>query len=424
MINFKKLNITNKYIELSLFLLLFFILEFEYYDFINIPLFKEKMGFDFSFTLWKFGLAKIFLAGLLFLNYKLKDFSYFVNSLFLIFLSFPAIILFEFMPGTPISISLFIILFHILFYLSSLIKLDLKTEIFKINKKYSLYVILGLTALMLIPFFITYGFKINFNAFLFKYTYDIRAAAALKSTISTSYFLPWLIKIIIPIGIVISLNKKKWILSIIFIIAQLYLFSTGAHKSAFFSIFVVFIMFVKTYRKQISFIIFSFILLIIISKLISIIGGNIMPESVIVRRVFFLPSIIINDYFDFFKGNHIYLSHSVFRSFFEYPFNLQPQNLIGKEYFSNPLSNVNSGFLGDGYMNFGYIGVIINIFAVVLVFKIIEIFKISYIYSGILIIIIYTLISSYFLTSLLTHGILLFIIISFLMLRNTELKKE
>ena len=103
MINIKKIIITNKYIELSLFLLLFFILEFEYFDFVNIPLFREKMGFDFSFSIWKFGLAKVFIAGLLFLNYKLKGFNYFVNSLSLIFLS-PKKYILEILAFSPLSI--------------------------------------------------------------------------------------------------------------------------------------------------------------------------------------------------------------------------------------------------------------------------------------------------------------------------------
>ncbi len=421
MIDFK--NINNKYVELFLFLTLFFFLEYEYYYFV-VPLFKENMGFDFAFSLWKYGLVKLFLTGLLFINYKLKEFNYFVNSLFLIFLSFPSIILFEFMPGTPISISLFIILFHVLFYLSSLIKFDIKTDKYIINKKYSLYIILGITILMLIPFFIIYGFKINTDALLFKDVYKIRAEAAIKATVLTSYFLPWLIKIIIPIGIIISLHKKKCLLVVIFILAQLYIFSTGAHKSAFFSIFVVFIMYIKTYRKQVAFILFSFIVLIIASKLISIFGENIYPESYSVRRTFFIPAIIISDYFDFFKSQPIHLSHSILHKFIEYPYELQPTHLIGKEYFSNPASNVNTGFIGDGFMNFGYIGVLINIIGVILIFKIIELFKISYIYSGILLIIIYTLISSYFLTSLLTHGIILFIIFCLLFLQNTELENR
>ena len=417
MIDFK--NINNKYVELFLFLTLFFFLEYEYYYFV-VPLFKENMGFDFAFSLWKYGLVKLFLTGLLFINYKLKEFNYFANSLFLIFLSFPAIILFEFMPGTPISISLFIILFHVLFYLSSLIKFDIKTDKYIINKKYSLYIILGITILMLIPFFIIYGFKINTDALLFKDVYKIRAEAAIKSNILTSYFLGWLIKIIIPIGIIISLHKKKCLLVALFILAQLYVFSTGAHKSAFFSIFVVFIMYIKTYRKQVAFILFSFIVLIIASKIIFVIDGNIIAESLIVRRTFFLPAIIINDYFDFFQNNYIHLSHSVLHKCILYPYDLNPPYLIGKYYFNNPASHVNSGFISDGYMNFGYIGVIINILGVILFLKLFQFLRISYIYSGILFIIVYTFINSYFLTSLLTHGILVFLVLNFFILRNPK----
>lgn len=420
----KNINISNKYIGLSLFLILFFILEFEYYDFINIPLFQEKMGFRFEFIWWKFIIVKLLLAGLLYINFKLKDFNYFINSLFLIFLSFPVLILYEFMPKTPISISLFAILFHTLFWLSSLFKINMKNYV-NLNQDTLKYGFIVLVLLMLIPFFITYGLKINFKAFLFfNDNYDIRAIAASKSNIITAYFLSWLIKIIIPIGIILSIKNKNYLISALFIIAQLYLFSIGAYKSAFFSLLVLLIMFIPKYKNQISFILFSFIILIILSKIISLTSGQIMPESIVVRRTFFLPAIIINDYFDFFSGHHVYLSHSIFRHFLEYKFDLQPPQLIGKYYFNNPDANVNSGFISDGFMNFGYIGVILNTLGLVFVFKLIQSLNITYIYSGVLLIMVYTFISSYFLTTLLTHGVIIFIVVSYLFLRNnTSLSK-
>jgi len=177
-------------------------------------------------------------------------------------------------------------------------------------------------------------------------------------------------------------------------------------------------MFLPSYRYQVRLVLIAFVLMIIASKVITLTTNEIMPESIVVRRTFFLPAIIINDYFDFFKDNHIYLSHSILKSFIEYPYELQPEQIISVEYFNSTTGHCNSGFISDGFMNFGYTGVILNIIGLLAVFKIMEVIKISHLYAGIIFIIIYTFISSYFLTSLLTHGVILFIILAFFILRT------
>jgi hypothetical protein len=99
---------------------------------------------------------------------------------------------------------------------------------------------------------------------------------------------------------------------------------------------------------------------------------------------------------------------------------LAPNLLIGQEYFPNSIKSANSGFISDGFMNLGYFGVILNIIGVITVFKLFSIIKISVKYSGVFTIIIYTLVNGYFLTSMLTHGIIIMLIISFFMLRNSQ----
>ncbi len=412
--------LSNRLVEISLFAALFFILEYEYYDFVNLPLFQNKMGFRFEFVWWKFIFVKLLAGGLLFLNFKMKDFNYFVNSLFLILLTFPVLILYEFMPSTPFIISFAAIIFHILFWLLSFVKININTSLFQINEKYALRILLFLVLIMLIPFINTFGLHINSNAFLFKDVYEIRRISAENSSRIMTYLLSWLIKVIIPVSIILSIKQKKYFITALSVLIQLYLFGTGAHKSAFFSLIIITLVFLPSFRQQVFAVLSAFIILIIFSKILFDFGGNIMPESIVVRRTFFLPAIIINDYFDFFKDNHIYLSHSILKNFIHYPFELQPEQIISVKYFNSPTGHCNSGFISDGFMNFGYLGIFLNIIGVLVVFKILEIIKIAPLYSGVLVIIIYTLISSYFLTSLLTHGIILFIILSLLFLQEKK----
>ncbi len=406
-----KIRINKSNLSLFLFVLLFIFLEFEYYDFVNLPFFQNTMGFKFEFSIWRFIVAHLFAIVLIDLNQRQDEISYFINSLFLMFLSFPAIIMFAYMPGTPIIISFFILFFHLLLYLSNLYNPKVTLRRFQLNEQQTQWFIMILMFVLLIPFFLTYGLNVNLKVFFFQNIYEVRALAAQKANFFTSYFLSWLMKIVIPIGLILSLKNRKWILFIVFTLAQIYLFSITGHRSAFISFFVIFILFIESYEKQVLTLLSSIVLLIIASKLITITTGNLMAESIVVRRAFFLPSIIINDYFDYFKDNHTYLSYSILKSFINYPFELQPPQLIGKEFFHHAEANVNSGFISDGYMNFGNIGVIMNILIVSFIVRFFQFVKVPSYYSGIVLIIVYTLISSYLFTSLLTHGILLFLLL-------------
>jgi hypothetical protein len=410
--------------HLVFFAILWFILEFEFKYFVNIPLFQEKMGFDFEFNLWKYLFAKLLIILVLVMNYKLSGFNYLINSLFVVLLTIPNLILFQFMPTTTLSISLSILGFHFILFLSSFIKIP---EIKRFNYSFKIqieYVLLIIISLFLLPILFAYGFDINWAAFKFDESiYQIRSAAVLKRTFFSGYFYSWLIKILIPMAIIISFKSKNYYLLVLMVFIQLYLFSIEAQKSAFFTLILLPIFFIKSFDKQIGLILTFIISGILFSILISLITENIMAESIVVRRSFFLPAVINQYYFEFFDHNQIYLSHSVLRHFIDYPFDLAPPQLIGREFFNNAHANVNAGFIADGFMNFGFFGIVFNILGVVLIFRILDYVKISSDYSGIVIVIVYTFISSYFLTSLLTHGVIIFLVLSFLLLRNNQPSK-
>jgi len=148
--------------------------------------------------------------------------------------------------------------------------------------------------------------------------------------------------------------------------------------------------------------------------------GNIYLESLFIRRVFFVPALLNQFYFDFFADNHLYLSHSIFKSFIDYPYELNPSHLIGKEYFSSEVMSANNGFISDGFMNFGIVGIILNIIFVTMLIKFFDDQKISSKFFGIFILMIFSLLSSFFLTNLLTHGIILLILLTIFILKNTK----
>ncbi len=420
-IHIKHISLKNKKTDLLLLSLLFAVLEIEFYRFVA-PLFRS-MGFGFHFSFIDFVLGKFIFAFILLINHYMKGFNYFISTLFVIFLTIPSIILFEYQPGTPVAILLFVVLFHILLYVSTLFTVKKIISEIKFTERTEYFFLLGISIILLLPFLAIYGLKIHPEVFLLKNIYGVRDIFSSKTNILTAYIFSPLVKIVFPIGLIYGVINKNRIVILFYIISMLYLYGLSGHKSVFFSLLILPIFLVRTYELQAKYLSILVIFAIFFTVFVSLFTGNILLESIVVRRVLFLPALITNDYFDFFNNNYIYLSDSIFRSFVDYPYHLPPPHLIGELYFSSPEMNVNSGFLSTGFMNFGYLGVLMNIISVVVLFKVFAELGISSSYSGVFIIVIFTLLSSAFFTGLLTHGILVFILFSFLFLRNSENRK-
>jgi len=143
-------------------------------------------------------------------------------------------------------------------------------------------------------------------------------------------------------------------------------------------------------------------------------NNNNMFKSIFVRRVFFVPSLLNEFYFDFYKDSHLYLSHSIFSSFIDYNYDMSPAHTIADVYFHKPKMNANNGIISDGFMNFGYAGVVIYSLIFSLIFAFINSIKLNPKYFGLFVFYMLTFISSALLTVMLTHGFFLVLIFTFI----------
>ena len=60
----------------------------------------------------------------------------------------------------------------------------------------------------------------------------------------------------------------------------------------------------------------------------------------------------------------MYLAGSHLNPFLSSPYNMPTAHLIGKIYYNRPAMGANTGYLGDAYMNFGFLGILL--FSVIL----------------------------------------------------------
>ncbi len=410
----------NKYKFFSILLqvAIFFLLEYAYKHFVA-PLYEYE-HFLYEYNSLKYIETKLlFFFVLLVINFKNPSpFIYAVNQIFFLFMFSPNLIVYEYNPATPrliiYSIAVFLILLHILGF----IRVKVKTV--KLTEKQFVILILFLIVLMLIPIVAYYKFNLNLKVLEFKDVYKVRLENRPPNAL-IAYSYTWLSKILLPVLLAYSIIRKKYGLSIFAIVLLLYLYLTQAHKSVFFStLLIIYFYFFKNYYKKIFFFLFLLFVAIITVHFLYVFMGKLMPESLLVRRVLFLPAVINKLYFSAFKDQPLFLSHSVFSSFFHYPYQLDPPHLIGKIFFHSPQTNVNNGFISDGYMNFGSLGVWIYVVLVAITIKFFDLFYIDSRYYGIFFYIIFTLISSYFLTSLMTHGILILMLLALFFLRDYQ----
>ncbi len=384
----------------------------EYYSF---------MGYYFHFDFVKFVLGNL-MVYLLVKELAGKDgIKFFIESMFLLFLVMPNAVLFEFHPLYSPVIFLFVILayFFIWLILEKVHVPDKKIEILPVVfSNISLYVIVALSLLFIVPFVFVFGFDIDWNVLFFKDIYEVRRHAASLTTPLMGYLFGNLVKIIFPVGMILALSKRKYLIFLLFFVLQFYLFLVGAHKSVFLSLFLILLFFVESYRRQVRLILFALASLLIISHLLFLFKGMILPESILYRRGFLTPAMLNMCYFDFFADKHAHLAYSFFGRWFEYPFDLNPPQLIGRFCFGNPQMSANNGFLSDGFANWGYAGVIFYSLLVAIYMKILELSKLSWKYSGVLIIVIYTFLSSSLTTAMLTHGLFLFLLLALFVIRK------
>jgi hypothetical protein len=208
----------------------------------------------------------------------------------------------------------------------------------------------------------------------------------------------------------------------------MYFFLISGHKAVYLSSFILlFFYFVgKNYSEKGVNFLFCLVIFLVLSIIIDkLIIHRTFLESIFIRRVFFTPALLNDFYFEFFDEKPVYLSHSIFKSFFEYPYELKPPALIADKYFGSPESSANNGIIADGFLNFGTIGIVIYLFIFSLIFAYFNSIEPDIRYFGIFFLMTRVFIGSALLTIIKTHGLWLLIIFAVLIMRRkTKVKSS
>jgi oligosaccharide repeat unit polymerase len=233
-------------------------------------------------------------------------------------------------------------------------------------------------SLLLIVFLMLYkyfGFSFSFD--LTK-VYEIRAKYKEINIPLAGYLFNWMAYIVGPIFFVLFLTKRKWIFVGLIVVLQLFLFSKTGNKTFLFILpFVLVLMWIITSKNPLAYMTIGLIGIILLGMFSYWLIDDIWMSSLFTRRTLLSPAQLSFLYHDFFSQNtHTFLSqHRIFRAFLDYPYHLDPPHLIGEVYFNKSEMCANNGIYGDGYMNFGFIGLALWGIFLVIILKLIDSFS-------------------------------------------------
>ena len=255
--------------------------------------------------------------------------------------------------------------------------------------------------------------------------YDTRAEYKAEAQGGFSlYAVSWLSKIINPFLIAYALVYRVPLLLLIGFTGQFFLFSiTGLKGTLLSSVFVIIALIPLKFRERFSSIMTAGTVTLLLScGLIDVLRGTYpVMSGILIRRILIIPGYLTGCYYEFFAENpKVFLSHSIFRGFFEYPYSQSPALLIGTAYSyrEGVAGNANANIWADAFANFGFPGFFLWTLVLGLLFWIYD--SIAYnrdykLATMILLIPSMTFSNSALLTSLFTHGILLAICILYFM---------
>ncbi|MEP3225142.1 MAG: hypothetical protein ABJO01_04145 [Parasphingorhabdus sp.] len=271
---------------------------------------------------------------------------------------------------------------------------------------------------------VAYGGLKTFNLNLLE-VYNFRAEAASNIPSIFGYIISPTGKILLPMGFVLSAYFKNRTMAIVFAVLTITYFGLSQHKSILFGPIAVYFIYLATLKfGKINSIIFFFLavsFVLVANHLYyfssSANGGLSFINSIVLRRTFFIPPLLDSLYLEFFANTSKYYwsSSSITFGLIENPYHVNAPKLIGQEYFQNPDVSANAGIVASGYSNAGIVGVLIYSAVFGLILSMLNShgrhIGHEFVFSVSLTVCVSIMTSTDIVTSILTHGMMLLLIL-------------
>jgi len=265
----------------------------------------------------------------------------------------------------------------------------------------------------------------NLSLFNIYNVYEFREAASYSGF--WSYFVSWMGAALIPFCLIVFLVKKKYLMVLFAGAMEIYLYLCTGDKVYLFSIIILLVLYVGLINKIWKLFMPLFYTLVILATCVFFaITGSDALMAISPQRQLTLPAALSYRYYDFFTENpkvnfadgfigNLLSIHS--------PYPETAGRVIGEAQGSNAVT----GYLGDAYANGGLLAMLIFTVAIALIFLFIDGVsknsKTRYLYTGVMLYFMTSLANSAFLTTLLTGGLMVMVVLMYLYASQEESMK-
>ncbi|MBL0320639.1 MAG: hypothetical protein IPP74_15295, partial [Alphaproteobacteria bacterium] len=245
---------------------------------------------------------------------------------------------------------------------------------------------------------------------------DQRQAAA--SVGVAVYLISWAAKVVNPCLLVYGLVRHRWVLFLLGLLGQLFMFMQGGQKSMLIVIpLIIGINWVIQYSKwPLGLLMLAGLMTLVITLIgVDIYYETSIASSLLLRRPIITPGLLTGFYFDYFNSHpFVYYSHSFMHGIIDSTNSVSPPFLIGKQYFGNSDMSANANIWADAYANLGHLGIMLHSIIFGAVFWVVDCLA-EQVEARIAVLLIipaaWAMADSALFTSLLTHGLLLIMVV-------------
>lgn len=410
------------FLQFSYFLSLIF-----FYKYVVVIVYSYMGYFEDQFSFYRFVISLIFLIFALVINNFIRNDFYIVTSQAILLLMFIPLCVFYIFNDISFGIILiYLIPLIFLFFISNLnSSKPFDRKILTVNNKNIFFFVLILLILVS-PYLIELD-SVNWRNLLFEDVYDTRANQS--TSMYQGYMAAPLSKVILPILAIYAIEKRKIFILLLslFFVCTIYL-TTGAQKDILIGvlliIFCYFLVKKNKYKDVVNYITLG---ITVVTALCTILYSffGIQFVSNYLRRIFFIGPALDGYYYEYFSQNDFTLyTHTRIGNLLENDGERLDLTRWAGEHIIGNGTNANIGIFMEGYVSFGFLGVIISsiLFTVIcyLFFKI----DIDRRYIGIWIATLYMVNFSLFDVLMVTHGLAVFIFISYFILPKNKLEER
>jgi hypothetical protein len=280
--------------------------------------------------------------------------------------------------------------------------------------------------------YIILAFGVNLDLPALANVYNVRTAfnqAAVATDVPfAAYAVDWSLYVANPLLMLLGLRSQRFGIFALGLAIEVLVYGTTGYKSALLSVTLVVPLLVLLSRQLRP----AFGLSLPTASVVLVLGSvtwdqvnnSILATSLFIHRVIALPGQLVADYYDFFSQHRTFgLSQSILSFLGPPPFDLPPPTLIGAVYFKDPTENANGNLWADAFANFGIAGILAFTILLGLVLLVLDSaasgrdLRVTGALAGLMAIV---LSNSALLTTILTHGLGLAILLLFLMPQDVE----